>query len=52
VGSTVALASMPLKPEKKPHHLLIIIGVGKPKPGQTVGFRGAKKKAKAQPKEK
>lgn len=28
---------------KKPH-LMIIIGVGKPKPGQPVGFRGAKKK--------
>jgi hypothetical protein len=40
------------KPSEKTHHLLIIIGVGKPKPGQKVGFRGAKKKAKAQPKEK
>jgi hypothetical protein len=34
------------KPSEKPHHLLIIIGVGKPKPGQKVGFRGAKKKSK------
>jgi hypothetical protein len=38
--------SKPEPPEKGKHHLLIIIGVGKPKPGQKVGFRSAKKKTK------